>query len=101
MLADQELLPEAWGGDVITTPCSALKGDGVETLLEMIHLQAELLELKADSSARARGIVIESEMHKGLGAVATLLVQNGTLRKGNSLVFDPYWGHVKTMGKSS
>lgn len=96
-LADQDLLPESWGGQTITVNCSALTGAGIKELLEMLALQAEVLELKANPSARARGRVLESEMHKGMGAVATVLVQNGTLKLGDSLVFDQYWGRVKTM----
>ncbi len=96
-LSEQELLPEAWGGTTITVNCSALTQVGIRELLEMLALQAEVLELKADPHFRARGRVIESQMHKGLGAVATLLVQNGTLRLGDALVFDTCWGRVKTM----
>lgn len=96
-LAEQELVPEAWGGSVVTINCSALTGEGISELLEMIALQAEVLELKADPSSRARGTVVESEMHKGLGIVATVLVQNGTLRQGDPLVFDETWGRVRTM----
>lgn len=96
-LSEQELLPEAWGGQTITVNCSAITGDGIKELLEMLALQAEVLELKANPKSRARGSVIESEMHKGLGAKATVLVQNGTLKKGDSLVFESFWGRVKTM----
>lgn len=96
-LADRDLLPEAWGGTIITVNCSATTGQGVNELLEMIALQAEILELRADKSARARGTILESEMHKGLGAVATILVQNGTLRKGDAIVFGDYSGRIKTM----
>lgn len=96
-LAEQELLPEAWGGSVITVNCSATTGEGIPQLLEMLALQTEVLELKADPSARARGRVIESEMHKGMGATATVLVLNGTLHKGDAIVFDQFWGRVKTM----
>lgn len=96
-LADIELLPESWGGQTITVNCSATTGEGIQQLLEMLALQAEVLELKANPSTRARGRVLESELHKGLGAVTTILVQNGTLKKGDSLVFDQYWGKVKTM----
>ncbi len=96
-LADQSLLPEAWGGSIVTINCSAATGSGVKELLEMLALQAEILELKANPNARARGTVIESAMHKGLGAVATLLVQNGTLRLGDALVFGSHWARVKTM----
>jgi len=96
-LADQDLLPESWGGQTITINCSAKTGDGISELLEMLALQAEILELRANPDFRARGTVIESEMHKGMGSVATILVQNGTLRIGDSLVFEQYWGKIKTM----
>lgn len=96
-LAENDLLPEAWGGAVITVNCSATQGTGVTTLLEMLALQAEVLELKANPSTRARGAVIESAMHKGLGAQTTVLVQNGSLKIGDALVFDQHWGRVKTI----
>ena len=96
-LAEQDLLPEAWGGQTITVNCSATTGEGISTLLEMLALQAEVLELKANPQSRARGTVLESEMHKGMGAVATVLIQNGTLHCGDALVFDQLWGRVKTM----
>lgn len=96
-LSENELLPEAWGGQTITVNCSAATGEGIQSLLEMLALQAEVLELNANPKMRARGSVIESEMHKGMGSVATVLVQNGTLRVGDSLVFDTEWGKVKTM----
>lgn len=96
-LAEQELLPEAWGGQTITVNCSAVTKEGIQSLLEMLALQAEVLELKANPETRARGRVLESEMHKGMGAVTTVLVQNGTLKLGDALVFDQYWGRVRTM----
>ncbi len=96
-LADHELLPEAWGGQTIATPCSATTGEGVQQLLELLAVQAEVLELKANPKTRARGTVIESQMHKGLGAVASVLIQNGTLRLGDALVFGDYYARVKTM----
>lgn len=96
-LAELNLLPEAWGGSIATINTSAKTGEGLQDLLEMLALQAEVLELKADPSARARGLVIESELHKGLGAVATVLVQNGTLHLGEALVFNDCYGKVKTM----
>lgn len=96
-LSEQDLLPEAWGGQIITVNCSAVSGEGVTTLLEMLALQAEVLELTANPLMRARGSVLESEMHKGLGSVATILVQNGTLRRGDAVVFESLWGRVKTM----
>lgn len=96
-LAEQELLPEVWGGQTITINCSAVTGEGIQQLLEMLALQAEVLELKATPTARARGTVLESEMHKGMGPIATVLVQNGTLNIGDALVFGQLWGRVKTM----
>lgn len=96
-LAENDLLPEAWGGQTITINCSAVTGEGIEQLLEMLALQAEILELKADATCRARGTVLESEMHKGMGSIATVLVQNGCLHVGDALVFGQYWGRVKTM----
>lgn len=96
-LADRDLLPESWGGTTITVNCSAVSGQGITELLEMIALQAEILELRANPEARARGTVLESEMHKGLGAVATVLVQNGMLRKGDAIVFGHFSGRIKTM----
>lgn len=96
-LAEHDLLPEAWGGQTITVNCSAVTGQGIPELLEMLALQAEVLELRANPNTRARGTVLESEMHKGLGSVATVLVQNGTLRRGDALVFGHLFGRVKTM----
>ncbi len=96
-LAENNLLPEAWGGQIITVNCSAVTGQGIPELLEMLALQAEVLELRANPNNRARGTVLESEMHKGMGAVATVLVQNGTLRKGDAIVFGGLFGRVKTM----
>ncbi|MDN3508613.1 MAG: translation initiation factor IF-2 [Candidatus Neptunochlamydia sp.] len=96
-LTDHELLPEAWGGTMITVNCSAESGEGVTTLLEMISLQSEILELKANPDTRARGTVIESQMHKGFGSVATVLVQNGTLKLGDALVFEDLYARIKTM----
>ncbi len=96
-LSDRELLPETWGGTTITVNCSALTGVGIPELLEMIALQAEILELRASPSTRARGTILESEMHKGLGAVATVLVQNGTLKKGDAIVYGHFSGRVKTI----
>lgn len=96
-LADHELLPEAWGGQTVTIHCSAKTGEGLDTLGEMIALQSEVLELKANPRARARGTVLESQIHKGLGTSATLLVQNGTLKMSDAVVFDHECGRIKTM----
>lgn len=96
-LAEHDLLPEAWGGPIITVNCSALSGEGIPNLLEMILLQAEVLELKANPNTRARGTVLESQLHRGLGPVANVLVQNGTLKMGDALVFEDIYGRVKTI----
>lgn len=96
-LADRDLLTEAWGGTTIAVSCSAATGQGINELLEMIALQAEILELRANPNFRARGTILESEMHKGLGAVATVLVQNGTLKKNDAIVFGHFSGRIKTM----
>lgn len=96
-LADNSLLPEAWGGEIITVNCSAKTKEGIDHLAEMIALQSEILELKANPHIRARGVVLESELHRGLGASATLLIQNGTLREGDALLFEYEYGRVKAM----
>ncbi|MCH9612307.1 MAG: Translation initiation factor IF-2 [Chlamydiia bacterium] len=96
-MADLNLLPEAWGGEVTTINCSAKTKQGLDELVEILALQADMLELKANPKADARGSVIESELHKGFGATATLLVQNGTLKRNDALVFDEVYGRVKTM----
>lgn len=91
------LVPEAWGGDTIFVPISALKGTGVDQLLEMIQLVAEMKELKANSKRLAMGTVIEAELDKGRGPIATLLVQNGTLSVGDIVVCGDTWGKIRTM----
>lgn len=96
-LAEQGLNPEGWGGDTQVIPCSAHSGQGLQELLDGITLQGELLELKANPNTRPRGLVLESTLHKGLGPTATLLVQNGTLRRGDFLLFDGQWAKVKTI----
>ncbi len=96
-LADHDLLPEAWGGTVITVNTSATTKQGIDNLLEMLSLQSEMLELKANPQSRARGTVLETEMHKGFGATATVLVQNGTLHVGDAIVFSDQFGRIKTM----
>lgn len=96
-LSEQELLCEAWGGQTITVNTSAVTGEGIQQLLEMLALQSEVMELKANPHARARGTVLESELHKGMGSVARVLVQNGTLKLGDALAFERHWGRVKTM----
>ncbi len=96
-LAELGLTPEDWGGKTIVVPVSAKTGQGIEQLLEMILLEAELLELKADPARPARGIVLEAELSKGGGPVANVLVQNGTLKVGDALVCGPTWGRIRAM----
>jgi translation initiation factor IF-2 len=96
-LAELGLAPEEWGGDVIYCETSAKKGTGIDNLLNNILLQAEILELKADPNRKARGRVIEAQLHKGRGAVATVLVQEGTLRLGEPIVIGQHSGKVRTL----
>jgi translation initiation factor IF-2 len=96
-LSDFGLIPEAWGGQTIYCETSAKKGLGIENLLESIQLQAEILELSADPSRKARGTVIEAQLHKGRGPVATVLVQEGTLRPGDNFVAGIYSGKVRML----
>ncbi len=96
-LSDQGLIPEQWGGSTIIVNCSAKTGVGIPELLELVALQSEVLELKANPTVRARGAVLESEIQKGMGGVATLLVQNGTLNVGDAVVFDHHYARIKTM----
>ncbi|GAB4297055.1 MAG: hypothetical protein Kow0096_14880 [Thiohalomonadaceae bacterium] len=96
-LAQQDVIPEDWGGDTMFAHVSAKTGDGIDQLLENILLQAEVLELKAVKEGRASGVVIESRLDKGRGAVATILVQSGTLRKGDVLLAGHEFGRVRAM----
>jgi len=96
-LAQEGLAPEGWGGKTIAVPVSAKTGDGVEDLLEMLILEAELLELKASPDLHARGVVIEGKLSPGRGVVATLLVKNGTLRTGDVVLSGMHYGRVKAM----
>lgn len=96
-LAEYELIPEDWGGSTIFAPVSAKTGEGVKQLLEMILLTSEILELKANKNRRARGLVIEAELDKGRGPVATILVQKGTLRVGDFVSAGPSYGKVRAM----
>ncbi len=96
-LTEYQLVPEAWGGDTIFVPISALKGEGIDSLLEMILLVTEVEELKANPNRRANGTVIEAQLDKGRGSVATLLVQNGTLRVGDPIVVGNTFGRVRAM----
>lgn len=96
-LSGQGLVPEAWGGDTIYCKVSAHTGEGIPELLEMILLQAEVLDLKADPQRLAKGIVIESMLDKGKGPVARVIVQNGTLQTGQSLVCGTTFGKVRAL----
>lgn len=96
-LTQHELVPEEWGGDVICVPVSALTGMGIDNLLENVLLVAEMKELKANPKKRARGIVIESKLDKGRGPVATVLVQNGTLKQGDYVIVGNAVGRVRAM----
>ncbi|AWC29368.1 MULTISPECIES: translation initiation factor IF-2 [Bacillus cereus group] len=96
-LTEYELVPEAWGGDTIFVPISAIKGEGIDNLLEMILLVSEVEEYKANPNRYATGTVIEAQLDKGKGAIATLLVQNGTLRVGDPIVVGTTYGRVRAM----
>ena len=96
-LTEHELVAEDWGGDTVIVPVSAHTGEGIEQLLEMVNITAELLELKANPDRNARGIVIEAELDKGRGTVATILVQKGTLRVGDTIAVGSSYGKVRAM----
>ena len=96
-LTEYELVPEAWGGETICCPVSAVTGEGVENLLEMVNLVAEVADLKANPNRRAKGTVVEARLDKGRGPVATLLVQNGTLHTGDVVIAGSSVGRVRVM----
>ena len=96
-LTKYEIVPEDWGGDVACIPVSAVTGMGISDLLERIALEAEIMELKANPSRRGKGAVVEARLDKGQGPIATLLVQNGTLHKGDCLIAGTAVGRVRTM----
>ena len=96
-LTKYEIVPEDWGGDVACIPVSAVTGMGIQDLLERIVLEAEVMELKANPNRRAKGAVVEARLDKGQGPIATLLVQNGTLHKGDCLIAGTSVGRVRTM----
>jgi translation initiation factor IF-2 len=96
-LAEVNLNPEDWGGKTITVPVSAKTGEGIDDLLEMILLEAQMLELKANSQRLAKGVVVEAKMTQGKGPVATLLVQNGTLHLNENIIVGKYYGKVRAM----
>ncbi|HPW45808.1 MAG TPA: translation initiation factor IF-2 [bacterium] len=96
-LTEHGLVPEEWGGDVICVHTSAKTGEGIDRLLEMVLLQAEMLDLKADPTIRAKGVVIEARLDKGRGPVATVLIQEGTLKVGSYIVCGSVDGKVRAM----
>ncbi|MDD5759468.1 MAG: translation initiation factor IF-2 [Desulfobulbaceae bacterium] len=96
-LSEFALVPEEWGGDTIFCEVSAKKNLGIDSLLEQILLQAEILELRADPKRKARGRVVEAHLHKGRGPVATVLVQQGTLRTGDAFVIGDHYGKVRML----
>jgi translation initiation factor IF-2 len=96
-LSNQGLVPEEWGGQTIFVGTSAKKGTGIDQLLEMTALQAEILELKANPGRAARGVIVESRLDRGRGAVATALIQAGTLREGDAVVVGAHSGRVRAL----
>ncbi|MEM7350900.1 MAG: translation initiation factor IF-2, partial [Acidobacteriota bacterium] len=96
-LADHNLMVEDWGGDIVSVPLSALKKEGVPELLEMVQLTSDILELKAAPSLPAQGVILEARKEVGRGIIATMLVQDGTLRTGDVFVAGSTWGRVRSM----
>ena len=96
-LSEHELVPEDWGGNTIFCPVSAKHGDGIKELLDMVILDTEILELKANKDRMARGLVIEAKLDKGRGSVATVLVQKGTLKVGDHIAMGEAYGKVRSM----
>jgi len=96
-LSEQGLVPEVWGGDTITVEVSALQGLGIDDLLDQIAVLAEVLELRASPEAPARGVVLEANLDVGRGPVATVIIQSGTLRVGDTIVAGPAWGKVRAL----
>ncbi len=96
-LATKDVAPEAWGGDIQFVNVSAVTGEGLDSLLEALLLQAEILELKAVPDASARGVVVESRLDRGRGPVSTILVQNGTLKRGDIIIAGEHHGRVRAM----
>jgi translation initiation factor IF-2 len=96
-LSKEEVIPEDWGGEDIFVNVSAVNGEGVSDLLDSVLLQAEVMELKANPKARARGVVVESSLDKGRGPIATLLIQQGTLNRGDMILAGQEFGRVRAM----
>ena len=99
-LTEYGLLAEDWGGTTVCVPVSAHTKEGIDNLLEMIILTAEMKELKANPNKKARGAIIEAQLDKGRGPVATVLVQSGTLRVGDPVVAGPAYGRIRA-GKTA
>jgi translation initiation factor IF-2 len=96
-MQERQIAPEDWGGETVTVPVAAIKGQGISELLDMILLQADVLELKANAKTEASGVVIESQVDVGRGPLATVIVQRGTLRVGDALVCGPHYAKVRAM----
>jgi translation initiation factor IF-2 len=96
-LQELGLMPEDWGGETIVVDVSAITGQGLDDLLEMLVLQAEIMELKANPNRPAEGTVIEAQLEKGRGPTANILIRNGTLSVGDAVICGPYWGKVKAL----
>ncbi len=96
-MQERQIAPEDWGGEIVTVPVAAIKGQGITELLDMILLQADVLELKANPKAEASGVVVESEVDVGRGPLATVIIQRGTLRVGDAIVCGPHWAKVRAM----
>lgn len=96
-LTEFELVPEDWGGDTMYVPVSALKGEGIDNLLESIKVQAEMMDLRENDKGEAEGVIIESKVEQGRGPVATVLVQKGTLEKGDALVVGECYGRARSL----
>ncbi len=96
-MQERGITPEDWGGETVTVPVAAIKGQGIQELLEMILLQADVLELQANPKAEASGAIIESQVDVGRGPLATVIVQRGTLRVGDAIVCGSHWAKVRAM----
>ncbi|MBW8780525.1 MAG: translation initiation factor IF-2 [Verrucomicrobia bacterium] len=96
-MQERNIAPEDWGGETVTVPVSAIKGTGISDLLDMILLQADVLELKANPKTEACGVIIESQIDVGRGPLATVIIQRGTLKVGDSIVCGPHWAKVRAM----
>jgi translation initiation factor IF-2 len=96
-LTEFNITPEEWGGETLMVPVSALKGEGVDDLLEAVALQAEMGDLRADPKGKAEGVVIEAKIEQGRGPVATILIQSGTLKKGDSIVVGESYGRARSL----